>query len=228
VSRDDAPTRGRTLHAPAALPEPATSNRMRPPTLAGKIGFTLLAVYLLAVAFRIGGCYVPDARIRDELPDRGPRLGEEFPAFTLGDLAGGTVGRNPVPGSPAVLLFLPSLDWSPPSKARVIDFTQALGNQPTDAVTVVFTEAQATARALRFVRDRKLPFRFVVDTEGLVERLGFTTPAPDGTTAALSATFVLDAAGVVRLRDVRQRTRTWLAPEVVQQTLAALRHAPPP
>ena len=75
--------------------------------------------------------------------------------------------------------------------------------------------AQATPRALAFVRDRRLPFYFLIDDAGLIERLGLGAPAPDGTPAALPATFVLDANGRVRLRDVRKNARSWLAPPLL-------------
>jgi peroxiredoxin len=179
-------------------------------------------VYLLAVAFRIDGCYAPDGRPRDEVPDRGPRLGEEFPPFLLHDLTGAAVGRNPMEGKPAVLVFVPSLDWSPPTKARLIDLTQAVAGRPDVAITVVLTDAQATARSLAFVRDRRTSFRLVIDTGGVTERLGLTTADLEGKPAALPATFVLDPSGVVRLRDVRQRPRTWLAPEVILELVTRL------
>ncbi len=222
MRRGDTREQGRPLPLSDPLRDHPSSQHTQTPALAGRVGFTLLSVYLLAVAFRIGGCYLPEGRVRDELPERGPLLGEEFPAFTLGDLTGTRVGRNPIAGAAAVLVFVPSLDWSPPSKARLLDLAQVFVNQRDVPVTVVLTEAQATPRTLRFIRDHRLPFRFVIDTGGLVERLGLTMQAPDGTVAASPATFVLDSAGVVRLRDVRQRARSWLAPEIIQQALASL------
>ena len=194
-------------------------NASAPPPLAsrfaGRIGITLLCIYLLAVTLRIGGCYAPDGARRDELPGAGPPVGQAFPDFRLRDVSGATIARDDLRGAPAVVLTVPSLDWSPPTKARLIDLADALDDRRDLRVAVVMTAAQATPRALRFVRDRTLPFYFLVDDAGLVARLGLGTTAPDGTATALPATFVLDAEGRVRLRDVRKDARTWLAPEVV-------------
>lgn len=181
---------------------------------AGRIGITLLCIYLLVVTLRIGGCYAPDAARRDEVPGAGPAVGDAFPDFRLRDVSGATIARDDLRGARAIVLTVPSLDWSPPTKARLIDLADALADRRDVRVAVVMTAAQATPRALRFVRDRTLPFYFLVDDGGLVDRLGLGTPAPDGTPTALPATFVLDADGRVRLRDVRKNARTWLAPEL--------------
>jgi peroxiredoxin len=191
------------------------------PLVTGKIGVTLLGCYLLALTLRIGGCYQPEARSRDDLPGAGPQVGERFPAFELRDLSGTRIGTRVLDGAPAVLIFVPSLDWSPPTKARLIDLAQAFGGRRHVAVAVILTEAQATPRALAFVRERQTPFYYLVDAEGLTERLGLRAEGPDGAAAALPATFVLDRDGVVRLRDVRQQARTWLAPEVIRAAVAA-------
>jgi peroxiredoxin len=201
----------------SAAPQPAGRSA------AGKIGVTLLCLYLLAVAWRIGGCYAPDAQPRDERPEAGPAVGAEFPPFTLADVSGARIGRDDLAGAPAVLVVAPSLDWSPPTKARLIDLAHAIRGRRDLRVAVIVPAAQATPRSLAFVRDRQTPFYYLVDDEGLVERLGLGVPAPDGTPAALPATFVLDARGAVRLRDVRQRPRTWLAPETILDAIARLR-----
>jgi peroxiredoxin len=182
---------------------------------AGRIGITLLCIYLLVVTLRIGGCYAPDAARRDELPGAGPSVGDPFPDFRLRDVSGVTLARDDLRGTPAIVLIVPSLDWSPPTKARLIDLADALGERHDVRIAVVMTAAQSTPRARRFVRDRALPFYFLIDDGGLIERLGLATAAPDGTPAALPATFVLNADGRVRMRDVRKNPRTWLAPELV-------------
>lgn len=194
------------------MSEPATR---QPPALVGRIGITLLCIYLLAVTLRIGGCYAPDPARRDELPGVGPAVGDEFPAFTLRDVSGAQIDRNDLRGAAAVIAIVPSLDWSPPTKARLLDLADALTARRNVRVAVVMSAAQATPRSLAFVRNRRLPFYVLVDDAGLIERLGLTAPAPDGTPAALPATFVLDANGRVRLRDVRKNARSWLAAPLV-------------
>jgi len=192
----------------------STPSTSAAPRFAGRIGITLLCVYLLAVTVRIGGCYAPDANRRDELPGAGPAIGDAFPDFRLRDLSGATIARDDLRGAPTVVLTVPSLDWSPPTKARLIDLADALDGRRDVRVAVVLPAAQATPRGLRFVRDRSLPFYFLIDEAGLIDRLGLATAAPDGTATAFPATFVLDADGHIRVRDVRKNARTWLAPEV--------------
>ena len=191
------------------------------PLVAGKIGATLLGCYLLAVALRIGGCYQPESRARDDLAGTGPQMGERFPAFELSDLSGTRIGTGVLAGTPTVLVFVPSLDWSPPTKARLIDLAEVFGGRRDVTVAVILTEAQATPRARTFVRERHAPFYYLVDADGLTERLGLHADGPDGTATALPATFVLDRDGVVRLRDVRRQARTWLGPEVILYAVAA-------
>jgi peroxiredoxin len=185
------------------------------PLFAGRIGVTLLCLYLFGVTLRIGGCNAPDAARRDELPDNGPAVGAEFPPFQLHDLSGATISRNDLGGGPALVLVVPSLDWSPPTKARLLDLAEALRGRRDVRVAVVIPNAQATPRGATFVRDHRLPFFFLVDDAGLVDALGLAASAQDGTAAAYPATFVLDQTGRIRFRDVRKNARTWPAPDLV-------------
>jgi len=179
------------------------------PVVVGRIGVTLLCVYLLAVTVRIGGCYAPEPAHRDELASSGPAVGEPFPEFTLRDVSGAEIGSDDLRGARAVLAIVPSLDWSAPSKARVLDLAEAVARRRDLRVAVVLPKTQATPRSLAFVRDRDLPLYVLVDDAGVIERLGLTAPAPDGTPAAHPATFVLDAEGNVLVRDTRRDARTW-------------------
>ncbi|TMA73653.1 MAG: redoxin domain-containing protein [Deltaproteobacteria bacterium] len=122
--------RGPRRHGALAGGRRVTETTSARPIVAGKIGATLLCCYLLAVALRIGGCYRAEAGVRDDRPDTGPRVGEPFPSFTLPDLSGTRVALGDFAGRPAVLLFVPSLDWSAPTKARVLDLADAIGGGP--------------------------------------------------------------------------------------------------
>jgi len=196
------------------------------PLVAGKIGATLLCCYLVAVAVRIGGCYGADAGVRNDRPDAGPHVGEAFPAFDARDVSGAHITLQSLAGRPAVLLFAPSLDWSAPTKARVIDVAEALGRRRDLTISVIMTSAAATPRSLRFVREHALPAYFLVDEDAtLTERLGIAADGPEGGRVALPATFVLDAAGRVVLRDVRTDPRRWLDPGAI---LAATGLSPHP
>lgn len=193
----------------------STPAERTPPVFAGRIGVTLLCIYLLGVTLRIGGCYGPDGAPRDERVGAGPAIGAEFPAFALRDASGATVRLSDLTGSTSVVVVVPSLDWSPPTKAHLLDLAEAVRGRRDVRVAVIVPAAQATQRSLAFVRDRRLPFYVLTDDAGLVDQLGLATPAPDGTAAALPATFVLDAAGRVRVRDVRKNARAWVDADVL-------------
>jgi peroxiredoxin len=181
-----------------------------PPVFAGRIGVTLLCVYLFGVTLRIGGCYAPEPTPRDEIRDAGPAVGAEFPSFTLHDVSGAEISRDDLGGARGVIVVVPTLDWSPPTKAHLLDLAEALRDRRDVRVAVIVPQSQATPRSLAFVRDRRLPFFVLIDDAGLIERLGLATVAPDGTSSAYPATFVLDGAGRVQLRDVRKNARAWL------------------
>jgi peroxiredoxin len=198
----------------------SATEQAEPPMLAGRIGITLLCIYLLGVTVRISGCYAPEGQPRDELPGAGPAVGSAFPSFRLREASGTQIGLDDLAGAPVVVIVVPSLDWSPPTKAQLLDLAAALPEERDHHVVVIMPGAQATPRALRFVRDRHLPFYFLIDDAELITALGLATRAPDGTAAALPAIFVLDDAGRVVVRDVRKQPRSWLAAEAVL--------APPP
>jgi peroxiredoxin len=185
------------------------------PIVIGRIGVTLLCVYLLAVTVRIGGCYAPEPAQRDELASSGPAVGRPFPEFNLRDVSGTEIGSRDLRGARAVLAIVPSLDWSAPTKARVLDLAEAVTTRRDLRVAIVLPKTQATPRSLAFVRDRELPVYILVDDAGLIERLGLTATGPDGTPTAHPATFVLDAEGNVLMRDTRRDPRSWPATALV-------------
>jgi peroxiredoxin len=190
------------------------------PFVAGKVGATLLCLYVLGVAARIEGCYYPVANVRDEVQSAGPAVGAPFPRFELKDVSGTRVSLDDLRGTASVLVFVPSLDWSPPTKARVLELADTFARMRDIRVAVVMTEEQATARALTFVRERRTPFYYLVDDAGVTEQLGLATKTTAGQTAAQPATFVLDANGTVTMRDVRKDARTWLAGSIVADAAA--------
>jgi len=199
-----------------------------PSIFAGRIGVTLLCLYLLGVTFRIGGCYAPEPTPRDEIRDAGPAIGAEFPAFTLRDVSGVEIGRDQLRGTKAVIVVVPSLDWSPPTKAHLLDLAEALRDRRDVRVAVIVPQAQATPRSLAFVRDRHLPFFVLIDDAGLIDRLGLATAGPDASPSAQPATFVLDPEGRVQLRDVRKNARGWLDAETILDAAAQPRDAGTP
>ncbi len=199
---------------------PAQGAPPPPRTVAGKIGMTMLCLYLIAVSIRIDGCYHSDAAPRDEAAEAGPRVGTAFPAFDLPDVSGARVTLHDLAGRPAIVAFVPSLDWSAPTKARVLDLGDAVTGRRDLTLTIVMTAPAATARSRVFVREHDLPAYVLVDAAGLVERAGLQIAGPENVPVAMPATFVLDANGTVVLRDVRHDARTWLDPRAL---LAAAR-----
>jgi peroxiredoxin len=193
--------------------------------VAGKVGVTLLCCYLAAVSIRITGCYGAEGAARDELPTAGARVGETFPPFALPDVSGAHIALHDLAGRATVVVFVPSLDWSAPTKARVLDLADAVAGRDDIRLVVVLTSGAATPRSLTFVREHRPPAFFLVDGDGLTERLGLQVPGPEETPVAVPSTFVLDAHGVVLLRDVRRDARTWLDPRAI---LAAARLSPQP
>lgn len=215
-------TTGGTLAAGGATPEARST-----PGVAGRIGVTLLCCYLFAVAVRIGGCYRAEPTPRDDAIDAGPRLGAPFPPFALPDVTGVRVTLQDLAGRPAIVAFVPSLDWSAPTKARILDLAEAVGRRRDLTLTIILTTGAATPRSLTFVREHHLPAYVLVDGTGFTEGLGLQIAGPEGIPVALPATFVLDANGTVLARDVRRDPRTWLDAAAV---LAAARvpAEPPP
>jgi peroxiredoxin len=130
-------------------------------------------------------------------------------------------------GARGVIVVVPSLDWSPPTKAHLLDLAEALRDRHDVRVAVIIPQAQATPRSLAFVRDRRLPFFVLIDDGGLIDRLGLATTAPDKTPSAYPATFVLDGAGRVQLRDVRKNASAWLDVDAMLDAPAAPRADPP-
>lgn len=193
--------------------------------VAGKIGTTFLCCYLFAVALRLGGCYRPDPQARDELPTVGPRVGESFPGFALPDVSGPRIGLRDLAGRPAVLAFVPSLDWSAATKARVVDLAEAVAGRRDVTLAVILTAAAATPRSVTFTREHPASAYFLIDGDGLTEQLGLGAAGPDESRVALPCTFVLDGHGTVVLRDIRRDPRTWLDADAV---LAATRLSPGP
>ncbi len=206
----------------------ATAPPAERPYVAGKIGGTLLCLYIVGVAMRIDGCYHADPNPRVDVDQAAPALEQPFPAFDLADVSGTRVGSRDLRGAPHVIAFVPSLDWSAPSKARVLELAQAFAGRKEVRVAVVLTAQQATPRALAFVRDHHTPFYYLIDDTGLAERLGLLMEAPDKTAAARPATYVLDGDGIVRLRDVRRDPRTWLAAQTIVDAVEGHPPAAPP
>jgi peroxiredoxin len=206
----------------AAADTPARAEPRPPrPFVAGKVGATLLCLYIFGVTARIEGCYHPVATVRDELQGAGPAVGAAFPPFALDDVSGTHVSLEDLRGAPSVLIFVPSLDWSPPTKARVLELADTFADRRDVRVAVMMTQEQATARALSFVRERRTPFYYLVDDKGVTEQLGLAVKTPAGDLAAQSATFVLDRNGTVTLRDVRKDPRTWLAASAVADAVTS-------
>ena len=99
----------------------------------------------------------------------------------------------------------------------------------TDDLVIVYVlpENQVNPKTLRFLDETGVRRRivFAVDPGSrAIDRLGIRLPDPEPIEAGvpLPTTLLLDRQGRVRLVDVRSDYHVWVAPEVLQEALAAV------
>ncbi len=85
---------------------------------------------------------------------------------------------------------------------------------------------QVNAKAVKFIRDHRLPLVFLVDADHrVIDRFGvnndeFHEKIEEG--VPHPTTYVLDREGIVRLRDTRKDFQIWLSASVLRDSLALL------
>ncbi len=127
--------------------------------------------------------------------------GTAAPDFRLPSLPGQTLALGGLRGRPAVLAFYPG-DWRPICGDQLTLLQESLPQiKHLDAALVAVSVDSAWSHAA-FARSRGLTFPLLADFEpkGLVARAYGVYRERDGTSER--ALFVLDAAGVVRWREV--------------------------
>jgi peroxiredoxin len=93
-------------------------------------------------------------------------------------------------------------------------------------VLYVMSGNQVNPKAVKFIRDHRLPFVFLVDADHhVIDRFGvyndeFHEKIEEG--VPHPTTYVLDREGIVRLRDTRKDFQIWLSASVLRDALTRL------
>ncbi len=192
----------------------------------GRVAGTTACLVLLFLNYRLDYSRGSQAITIDDLAGSGPGVGEPFPDFEIEEIGGGSITLGELRGQPAVIVFGRSLDWCPFTKSFVSELAASLGKHPRANVVLVFSPNQVNLKAVRFLFDRRIHFRVGSDRgRQLIDGLGLTNTSLRNKIEAgvpYPATFVLDAKGIVRLRDTRRDHRFWLAGDVVRRALDSL------
>jgi peroxiredoxin len=127
--------------------------------------------------------------------------GTSAPDFRLPHAPGQTLALASLRGRPAVLAFYPAA-WEPVSAEQLLMLHQSLPELRRLGAQLVGISVDGVWTQLAFARARQLDFPLLSDAEpkGAVARAYGVYRAPEGTSER--ALFVLDAAGVVRWREV--------------------------
>jgi peroxiredoxin len=109
-----------------------------------------------------------------------------------------------------------------------VELRNALASEPDLQIVWVMAKAQYNARSDRFIDEYGMRGRihFWRDPNSrAIDALGLRRPNPEPIETGVPhpTTLLLDRGGVVRFADVRENFRRWLAPEMVEEALAAVR-----
>jgi peroxiredoxin len=95
---------------------------------------------------------------------------------------------------------------------------------PDLTVLYVMSGNQVDPKAIKFIRDHRLPFIFLIDADHrVIDQFGvynneFHEAIEEG--VPHPATYVLDRDGIIRLKDTRKDFRVWLSAAAVEDVLA--------
>jgi peroxiredoxin len=95
---------------------------------------------------------------------------------------------------------------------------------PDLTVLYVMSGNQVDPKAIKFIRDHRLPFIFLIDGDHrVIDQFGvynneFHEAIEEG--VPHQATYVLDRDGIIRLKDTRKDFRVWLSAAAVEDVLA--------
>lgn len=98
-----------------------------------------------------------------------------------------------------------------------------LKDVPDLTVLYVMSRNQVNPKAVKFIRDHRLPFVFLVDADHrVIDQLGiyndeFHEAIEEG--VPHPATYLLDRDGTIRLKDVRKDFQIWLSASTVRDAL---------
>jgi thioredoxin-dependent peroxiredoxin len=127
-------------------------------------------------------------------------VGETAPDFTLPDGDGKTWDLASHRGQVVVLLFYPG-DETPICTKQMCSVRDRWEDYAATGAEVVGISTNTVESHQKFAAHHQLPLRLLADTDGAVSKLYGAVSLLPGRTAR--SVFVIDAAGVVRYRDVR-------------------------
>jgi thioredoxin-dependent peroxiredoxin len=128
------------------------------------------------------------------------RVGDEAPDFALSDGDGREWRLADQRGKVVVLLFYPG-DETPICTRQMCAVRDNWADYAATGAEVVGISTNSVASHRAFAEHHELPLRLLADTEGKVRDLYGAHSLLPGRTAR--SVFVIDAAGVLRYRDVR-------------------------
>jgi len=172
----------------------------------------------------------PESRVRQDV-ETPLAIGERLPPFTLHRLDGRGFTREDLvalaSGGPLIVTFEQSLDWSPFSKARLLELHDAFAASPDRPIVWVMSDTQINARTRAFIGELGLEDRILFLTDprsGLIRQLGLLEPDPALIAVGVPhpTTLVVDRTAAVRFVDVRRNVQFWLASATLSEALARL------
>ena len=189
--------------------------------IGGILGLTL------ALPYTTMGRRGSEAVVRRDVPGAVGTVGERLPRLSLQDLEGNPVSLRDFRGERVVLTFERSLDWSPFSKARLIELRQQIDSVEDLVLLYVIADNQLNQKTRFFIDGNRLTDRvtFLQDPfSASIDRLGLRRPTPRALETGVPhpSTYVLDRGGIVRFVDVREDYQIWLDSSLVLEAVAEI------
>ena len=189
--------------------------------IGGILGLTL------ALPYTTMGRRGSEAVVRRDVPGAVGTVGERLPRLSLQDLEGNPVSLRDFRGERVVLTFERSLDWSPFSKARLIELRQQIESVGDLVLLYVMADNQLNQKTRFFIDGNRLTDRvtFLQDPfSASIDRLGLRRPTPRALETGVPhpSTYVLDRGGIVRFVDVREDYQIWLDSSLVLEAVAEI------
>lgn len=181
----------------------------------------------LALPYTTMGRRGSEAIARRDVPGAVGTLGERLPQLSLQDLEGNPVSLRDFRGERVVLTFERSLDWSPFSKARLIELRQQIESVEDLVLLYVMADNQLNQKTRFFIDGNRLTDRvtFLQDPfSASIDRLGLRRPTPRALETGVPhpSTYLLDRDGIVRFVDVREDYQIWLDSSLVLEAVAEI------
>ncbi|MEE8165134.1 MAG: redoxin domain-containing protein [Myxococcota bacterium] len=159
-------------------------------------------------------------------------LGQPLPELELVGLDGRAYSRGDFLGHRVLLTFERSVDWSPYTKARLVELREVFVATPDLQVVWVMSDIQINDRTRSFIDELGLANRilFLADPKSkLIQELGILKADPEPIEKGVPhpTTLLLDRDGRIRFIDVRTDFHIWLDPAVLVEAVGRLDATPP-